>query len=556
MRHVFTCVAASALLAGFAGFAPAAHAQEGAAQGADLFTLTILHTNDFHSRVEAINRFDSTCSAEEAGKNECFGGVARLASAIRMRRSELDAAGRPYLLLDGGDQVQGTLYYTHYKGAVEAEFLKALGYQAMAVGNHEFDSGPQSLADFIKNSGGTPILSANIVPDYEGALRGLIQGSTILEAGGQKIGVIGLTPEDTWELASTGEVAFLDAVGTVRGAVTALTAAGVDKVILLSHSGYHRDQQIAAQVPGIDLIVGGHSHTYLSSKEPAEGAQKPEGAYPTWVDSPDGGKTPIVQAYAYGKYLGEVTVAFDKEGRVVSAEGEPLLLDHNIPEDNEFAARVAELAKPLEEIRNQVVAQAAAPIDGSRDTCRAGECAMGNLVAEAMLARGAAQGVQIAIQNGGGLRASIDAGEITMGEVLTVLPFQNTLATMQLKGSEIVASLESGVSRVEEGAGRFPQVAGLRFAWTRERPANEGRIIKVEVSDGAGGWKLIDPNASYIVATNNFMRNGGDGYALFASNAVNPYDYGPNMEDVTVEYLLSLGGAYEPKLDGRITEVK
>lgn len=555
MRQFLNAAAASALLAGLvAGGVSAVQAQEQTqAQGG--FALTILHTNDFHSRVEPINRFDSTCSAEEAGKNECFGGVARLASAIRERRSALEAEGRPFLLLDAGDQVQGTLYYTHYKGTVEAEFLKALGYQAMAIGNHEFDSGPESLAEFIKNVEGTPVLSANLVPDYEGSLRGLIRGSTILEAGGQKIGVIGLTPEDTWELASTGEVAFLDAVGVVRGAVEALTAAGIDKIILLSHSGYVRDQQIAEQVPGIDLIVGGHSHSYLSSKEPAEGAQKPEGPYPTWVESPNGVNTPIVQAYAFSKYLGEVTVVFDEAGNVVSAEGEPLLLDHTIPEDNEIKARVAELAVPLEEVRARVVAQSAEVIDGDRAVCRVAECTMGNLVADAMLARGEAQGVQIAIQNGGGLRASIDAGEITMGEVLTVLPFQNTLATMQLKGSEIVQSLESGVSRVEEGAGRFPQVAGLRFTWTQDRPANEGRIIKVEVEKD-GAWTAIDPNASYIVATNNFMRNGGDGYALFSSNAVNPYDYGPNMEDVVVEYLLSLGEAYTPYLDGRIAKVQ
>lgn len=550
--EVLRRAAVSALIIGLGGLAPAAQAQE----AGDLFTLTILHTNDFHSRIEPINRFDSTCSAEEAGKNECFGGVARLASAVRDRRAALEAEGRPSLLLDAGDQVQGSLYYTHYKGAVEAEFLRALGYQAMAIGNHEFDNGPESLAEFIAASGGTPILSANLVADYEGSLRGLIRGSAILEAGGEKIGVIGLTPEDTWELASTGEVAFLDAVGVVRGAVEALTAAGIDKIVLLSHSGYLRDQQIAAQVPGIDLIVGGHSHTYLANAEPAEGAQKPEGPYPTWVETPDGGRTPIVQAYAFSKYLGEVTLTFDDEGRLISAEGEPILLDHAIPEDNAIKARVAELAAPLEDLRARVVAQAAEPIDGSRDHCRAGECAMGNLVADAMLARGAAQGVQIAIQNGGGLRASIDGGEITMGEVLTVLPFQNTLATLQLKGSEIVESLESGVSRVEEGAGRFPQVAGLRFTWTPDRPAGEGRIVKVEVADGDGGWDPIDPNASYLVATNNFMRRGGDGYALFASNAVNPYDYGPNMEDVVVEHLLSLDGPYQPFLDGRIAKVQ
>ena len=174
---------------------------------------------------------------------------------------------------------------------------------------------------------------------------------------------------------------------------------------------------------------------------------------------------------------------------------------------------------------------------------------MGNLVADAMLDRVGDQGVTIAIQNGGGLRASIDTGEITMGEVLTVLPFQNTLATFELKGSDVVAALENGASQIEEGAGRFAQVAGLRY--TFDKTAEPGsRIVSVEVKKG-DGFEPIDPEAVYMVATNNYMRGGGDGYSVFKSGGMNAYDYGPGLEQVVADYLAK-NNPYTPYTDGRV----
>ena len=178
---------------------------------------------------------------------------------------------------------------------------------------------------------------------------------------------------------------------------------------------------------------------------------------------------------------------------------------------------------------------------------------MGNLVADAILDRVKDQGVTIVFQNGGGLRASIDQGVVTMGEVLTVLPFQNTLATFQLTGKDIVASLEHGVSKIEEGKGAFPQVAGLKYSFDKSVAPNAGRIKSVEVMEG-GAWAPIDEAKTYTVATNNFTRGGGDGYKLFADNAQNAYDYGPGLEQVVADYLAA-NRPYTPKLDGRITEI-
>lgn len=502
------------------------------------YSITILHTNDFHARYEPISRFDSGCSAEDNAEGKCFGGSARLVTAVEAAKARTDN----WLLVDGGDQFQGTLFYTYYKGAVAAEMMNKMGYDAMTVGNHEFDDGPEVLRDFV-DAVNFPILMSNADISGEPQLSGAIQKSVVIEKAGEKIGLIGLTPQDTDELASPGpNVIFTDPVGAVQHEVDRLTAEGVNKIVVLSHSGYAVDQRVAAGTTGVDVIVGGHSNTLLSNT--VDGAAGP---YPTVVNG-----VQIVQAYAYGKYLGELNVTFDDTGNVTEASGDLVLLDGTVAEDAPTKDRVAELAVPLDEIRNKVVASTAEPIEGDRSFCRAVECQMGNLVADAMLDRVKDQGIQIAIANGGGLRASIDAGDVTMGEVLTVLPFQNTLSTFQVTGETILAALENGVSQVEEGGGRFPQVSGLKFTFDVTKPAGE-RVSDVMVAEG-GDFVALDPAKVYGVVSNNFVRNGGDGYSMF-TDAMNVYDFGPDLADVTAEYLAA-NAPYQPYLDGRITKIE
>ena len=418
----------------------------------------------------------------------------------------------------------------------------------MTVGNHEFDDGPEVLAGFMEAID-FPILMSNADVSAEPLLADKLAKSAVIERGGEKIGLIGLTTEDTHELSSPGDnVVFTDSVAAVQGEVDLLTAQGINKIIVLSHSGYGVDQMFAENTTGVDVIVGGHTNTLLSNTD-----EKAEGAYPTMVKD-----TAIVQAYAYGKYLGELNVTFDDEGKIKEASGDPILIDAGVAEDETTVARIGELAQPLEELRSKVVAETTEPIEGDRNregvrrpspelrsVCRVQECQMGNLVADAMLARVADQGVEVAIQNSGGLRSSIDAGEVTMGEVLAVLPFQNTLSTFQVTGAALVEALENGVSQIEEVAGRFPQVAGMTF--TVDTSAEPGsRISDVTVS----GMPL-DPEKTYGVVSNNYVRNGGDGYAPFTS-AQNAYDYGPDLADVTAEFIAA-NGAYTPYTDGRIT---
>ncbi len=422
----------------------------------------------------------------------------------------------------------------------------AIGYDAMSVGNPEFDDGPEVLGAFIGQVG-FPVLSANMDVMKEPALAGKVIPSIKLDLAGGTVAIIGATTSDTPEISSPGDnVTFEDSVVALTARVAELEAAGADKIIALTHIGLPADIRLAQGVPGLDAVVGGHSHTWLSASD-----AKAQGVYPTWTKGPDGRQVPIVQAGSYTKWVGKLDLTFDDEGHVKEASGDTILLDASVTPDAKIAARVKELAGPIEDLKGQHVGESAAPIDGSRENCRSGECAMGDLVADAMLDRTASQGVTIAIQNGGGLRASIDEGEITMGDVLAVLPFQNSLATFRLKGSDVIAALENGVSQVEEGAGRFPQVAGLRYAWAPAKPAGE-RIGKVEVRDG-DGWAPIDPEAVYGVATNDYMRRGGDGYAIFAEKGMDAYDVGPGLETVLADYLAARS-PYTPDTDGRIVQ--
>src|SRR6056300_1877830 len=325
------------------------------------YKITILHTNDFHARFEPVSKYDSGCGEEDNAEGKCFGGSARLVTAINEARARSDNS----ILVDGGDQFQGTLFYTYYKGKLAAEMMNKMGYDAMTVGNHEFDDGPEVLRGFM-DAVNFPVLMSNADFSAEAMLADQLLKSTIIERAGEKIGMIGLTPQETDELASPGEnVIFTDPVAAVQGEVDKLTAEGVNKIIVLSHSGYSVDKRVAAETTGVDVIVGGHSNTFLSNT-----SDRAEGPYPTMV-----GNTAIVSAYAYSKFLGELNVVFNDAGDIISATGEPLLMDASVEEDSETVARIAEAAKPLDEIRNRVVAQTAAEIVGVREECRAMECA-------------------------------------------------------------------------------------------------------------------------------------------------------------------------------------
>ncbi len=500
---------------------PGAWGQEG-------FTLTILHTNDTHAHLESFEPFEQPVQ----------GGVARRITAVEGVRAE----GGNVLLLDAGDVFQGTLYFNMWNVQADLWFMNEMGYEAMAVGNHEFDKDHQTLAEFVKGAD-FPLLSANLDFSHAPILDGLIKPYVILEVGGEKVGIFGLTTEEVGIISNIGpDVVINDPIESAKGVVAELEGQGVEVIIALTHIGYSHDKELAAAVDGIDVIIGGHEHTLLGSMEGAEGP------YPSVVASPSGEDVLIIQAYQWGSYLGRLDLTFDAEGKVASYSGEPIFIDESIEENAEFAAKLAEFAAPIEELKNTVIGQSEVELVGERPLVRTQETNLANLITDAMLWKTAADNTVIAIQNGGGIRASISPGDVTMGNVMEVLPFGNQIVDVDLTGAQIKVALENGVSRWEEQDGRFPQVAGIKYSFDPSQPVGS-RIVSIEV-DGAP----IDMEAIYRVTVNDFLFAGGDGYDVLAEGT-NPYETGFLLSDSVAEYIAA-NSPVHPVVEGRITKVE
>lgn len=512
-----------------------------AAQDEETFSLTILHTNDVHAHHEPNNAGD--------------GGAARQAAVVNQIRAE----GGNVLLLDAGDRFTGTLFHQQYRGQDSVQIMTAIDYDGMTLGNHEFDDGDQILADFIDGVA-FPVVTANV--DFSGSpeLAGKVPPYAILDVAGEQVGLIGLVTADTPIISSPGEGLVFDSdlVGVTQAVVDELTGQGVDKIVLVTHVGLLADQEIAAGTRGVDLIVGGHSHSLLSNAYQASVAE-----YPVAVNDLDGVAVNIVQAGEYDQYLGRVDVTFDAAGVVTEAAGDTILLSRFITPDPTVDGIVKTLAAPIEELKQTVVGESSVFLVGDRAVCRVQECNLGNLVTDAMRAE---TGAQIAITNGGGIRSNVPLGEptpedpalsspmtVTLGDVLTVFPFGNLVSEFQLTGADVVAALENGVSLVEEGAGRFPQVSGIRYTWDGSKPAGS-RIVSVEVVGDDGSVTPIDPADTYSLVSNDFMRRGGDGYEVFATNAIDPYDFGKPLDQVLQEYIAA-NSPIAPVVEGRITRV-
>ncbi len=495
----------------------------------ETFALTIMHTNDTHAH-HAPNRHGN-------------GGVARQATVVKQIRAQVDNS----LLLDAGDRFTGTLFHQQYLGQENAQIMNLLGYDAMTLGNHEFDKGDLVLGMFIDKLD-FPVVSANVDASASEPLADKIASYVVLEVGGEKIGITGLTVPETAILSSPSENVIFDddLVGAAQAAVDQMTEEGINKIIVLSHIGYNMDLAIAPQLSGVDVIVGGHSHTLLSNMY-----TKGVASYPQVLESASGEPILVVQAGEHNEYLGRLDLEFDADGVLTDWDGDVILLSQYITPDPAMQALIDALAAPIEELKHTPVGEAAVDLVGERGVCRTEECNMGNLITDAIREN---TGAQIALQNGGGIRASIPAGEVTLGQVLTVLPFGNLISTFELKGSDVIAALENGVSQVEDVAGRFPQVSGLRYTWDPSAAPGE-RIVSVEVlNPETGEYEPLDPDAVYTVAANDYMRRGGDGYSMLKENAINPYDYGNPLDQVVADYIAA-HSPVAPEVEGRITRV-
>jgi len=485
--------------------------------------LRILYVNDFHGFAEPY---------KSPGAQESLGGVASLAGAVAGLRKE-----KPTLLLAAGDMIQGNSWANLPRGKSAVDLMNLMRFDAMVVGNHEFDYGQEVLRKRIA-AARFPVLGANV----EGFKDGL-KAYVIKEIQGLKVAVIGVVTPDTPVSTHPKNVVglkFLPPQAVLEKYLPEMKKQA-DLVIVLSHIGYQADRDLAAKVPGIGVIVGGHSHTKLLE--------------PAVVND-----TIIVQAWEHAKALGvlDLTVA---DGKVKGFSGRlEMIKPGQGREDKAVGRLVKRYANRVNAVLREKIGEAALDLEGEH--VRARETNLGNLITDILRQ---AAGAQVAIINGGGIRAGIPKGAITVKDVYTVLPFDNYLVAIKLTGKQLREALEHGVSGDENRAGRFPQVSGLSFTYNPRALAGS-RVKEVLI-----GGQPLDLQKEYVVATNDFMAAGGDGYQSFGEALRSSRDFsslggaltgeklayndaGRWLRDVVIDRIIK-EKKVAPQVEGRIKQI-
>ncbi|KPP62771.1 5'-nucleotidase-like, partial [Scleropages formosus] len=419
------------------------------------FELTLLHTNDVHARVEETSVDSGKCTRP----GTCFAGVARRFSKIEeIRRREPNV-----LLLDAGDQFQGTVWFNVFKGSEAAYFMKRLGYDGMALGNHEFDNGVNGLIEPFLRNVTFPVLSANIKPDETLAVKlmSLYRPYVILSVSSEKVGIVGYTSKETPALSMPGpHLVFQDEIETLQIQVDKLVTLGVNKIIALGHSGFAKDKEIAKKVRGVDVVIGGHTNTFLYT-------------------------------------------------------------------DLDIRAEVEEWKKKLSNYSSQVIGQTLVYLNGTFEECRFRECNLGNLICDAMVHHNIKYADEVqwnhvgsCILNGGAIRAPIDErsrnGSITMEDLISVLPFGGTFDLVQLQGSTLKSTFEHSVKRYGGGTGEFLQVSGIKVEFDLSRsPGDRVKEIKILCTKcRVPQYEPLDPQKLYKLVIPSYLVDGGDGFSM------------------------------------------
>jgi len=475
-------------------------------------TISIVHVNDTHGRIE---------------ENEKNGelGFAKLKTYFDNRNSNNNA-----LLLNAGDVVHGTTFATISRGESVIDVMNQMGFDAMTAGNHDFNYGYQRLVE-LNNRANFPILASNVI-NQDGSH--IIDSDKIIEIDGVKIGIFGLATEETKTKSSpanTEGLTFANSVETAQNEVNNLRNQGAQIIICLSHLGEDKESKetstmIAENVEGIDLIIDGHSHTELQN-----------GRYV--------GNTLIAQAKAHGYFIGDVTLLLDKDNKIVarSASLKPYARMKHLYANKETLAQIEAVSNENKKVLDQNVGQTSVDLEGAREMVRTRETNLGNYITDAMIK---ATGADVAITNGGGIRDSISAGNITKGDVLTVFPFTNFAVTLEVPGSVIKEALEHGLTDAPNSAGKFPQIGGMMVKYDSTRQAGD-RVTEITIAGEA-----IDPNKNYNLVTNDFMSIGGDGYEMFK-----PYQRTGEYELISeiFENAIRNDGEINPQIDNRMTDI-
>jgi 2',3'-cyclic-nucleotide 2'-phosphodiesterase (5'-nucleotidase family) len=474
--------------------------------------LVIFHTNDVHGHV-----------SQETDRNGAFTAIGydRVHAIVKSEKT-------PHLLIDAGDAISGVIFANARSGDLVAQLLPKFSYDAIAVGNHEFDYGTARLLE-LRDAYSLPFLAANVTTSDNSHL---FPSYTVKEAGGLRVGIFGLTTPMTTTATNPRGIIGLkfgtpeEVFATAREAVKTLRDERADLVIALTHLGSEAycepsSIQLAKNVAGIDLIVDGHSHSVLNG-----GAGVKEG------------DSLIVSTGAYMSNLGRVEVTKRPSGGyALSASLISAPETQSVTPDAGITAALKTLNDELTATLNVVVAHAPFDLDGTREHVRTESTNLGRLICESLIR---ATGADLGFLNGGSIRDSIPKGDVTHGQVLSVLPYGNYICVVKMKGSDLLAALNFGL--LQPNAGRFPQFYGMTVnAAEREGKMPDGSpYIYYEAETVTVGGKLLDEDAVYSVATNDFLTAGGDGFTMFSKYARSEFG---TLEEALLNCLATAGDA-------------
>ena len=477
--------------------------------------ITILHTNDTHGRLKADDKvigIDTVAAIKNNTENS--------------------------ILIDAGDTIHGLPFVTLSKGQDAVDLLNEAGYEYIVPGNHDFNYGYSRLIELFKNNGklkngenklrllasninkdGKSVFEANHIKEME------VNGKTV------KVGFFGIATEETTYKTNPNNIKGIEFTSPVKAAkeqVEDLENQGADVIVALSHIGTDSSSDPTAYdvieaVDGIDVYVDGHSHTTFETGEKVN-------------------DTLLVSTGEYLSNLGKVELELDENNEVVNATASLITKEEasKVKPDEKVAAKIAEIDKAQSEVLSEVIGKNTIDLDGERNSVRFGETNLGNLITDAMIAE---TGADLAITNGGGIRASIKAGDITKGDIVSVLPFGNFIVTKQLTGAQIKEVLEWGVRSYGESLGGFPHVSGIKFVVDPSREVGD-RIVSLTING-----KDLDMDKTYTVVTNDFTAVGGDDYPCFGDiPTLNEYS---SLEESLANFIKTLGTVSYTK-QGRI----
>lgn len=523
------------------------------AQGSGSGTITILHTQEHHGQVEPARPF---------GGND-LGGVAARATLIKGIRQEVGADNT--LLLDSGDILIGTPISSVFRGEPTVLSYNAMGYDAAALGNHAFDfEQSENRLQILMDLSSYPMMGANVSGlDFDAN-----PGFTKLNRGGLTILIIGLTNPETPAISNPAPgTEFADPIATAQ-AVIAAEGGDADLIIALTHEDTFRDVDLLKSVPEIDVVVAGHTFGFggiVTRSTFSSVADVPDAVddQPNSLDDPDGVYVRAGGGLLNGRLgtsLGRLDLVVEN-GKIVSATASNILIqpdtefnrrdEEGAPNADDLIALDAEVLGIIEPFLNEldarlgeVIGSTTVDLDGTRENVRAIETNLGNFIADVWRIT---QGTDIGLQNGGGIRNSIPVGDITLANVLSVQPFGNTVVRFNLTGAQLLEAMENGVSRIEDGSGRFPQISGMTLTFDSSKDAGS-RVVEITV-----GGAPLDLSKVYSLTTNSFVALGGDGYTVF-NDSTDFFDTQFIDADVVSEFIRE-AGTISPEVDGRLTNV-